>query len=122
MALIRVFAEAMSEVISFRINPINSCDVLALAVLKQQIRLGYNTCHTIKESLLKLDSYTQGEIELEIMKNMLIQLNEIIESIRPSSNMINRNVISRKYALLHAYSVNISNRKARFGNQSIRIA
>ena len=55
MAIVRGFACAMSEVISFRLNKDNLRESKALLILQEWKAKGYSILQTLTEALLKLE-------------------------------------------------------------------
>lgn len=71
----------MSKVISFQLNPENTWEAEALAVLQQCQNQGFSTRYTITEALLKLDSTNSLSEEHRALNDLSDQIKEILENI-----------------------------------------
>jgi len=84
VAIVRGFACAMSEVISFRLNIDKIREARALRVLKRWQEEGHNTRYIVTEALLLLDDSDKNELKLV----MLAELNEKLSHVSQIFNQM----------------------------------
>lgn len=89
MALIRGFASAMSQVISFRLNKGNPREARAIEILEARSMEGYCIRYIITEALLRLDDSESESITIALndLNTALNQVSKLIKHFDSESNI-----------------------------------